>query len=373
MVEICCQVYDQHNNTNNSLPDVRSTQLTAGRTINTTHCRTYDQHNSLRRTYDQYNSSPDVRSTQLTAGRSDQHNSLPDVRSTQLTAGFTITTHRRTYDQHNSLPDVRSQLIAGRTINTTHCRTYDQHNSLPDVRSTQLTAGRTITITSLPDVRSTQLTADVRSTQLTAGRPITTQLTAGRTINTTHCRTYDQHNSLPDVRSTQLTAVRSTQLTAGRWYRGTEPVTGSTGVWTVGGSLVLGRVGITDAAQYTCVANNTDGVARVSTHLLVTLPLSVQVTPREVQVDAGGRLELRCHVSGEPVDTVTWYKDGHVLRSGSRVRIRPREALHVAPVDPSDAGIYQVEARTPNPNPVLKLNPESEPGIEDEHRIRTRY
>ncbi|XP_042226887.1 Down syndrome cell adhesion molecule-like protein Dscam2, partial [Homarus americanus] len=128
------------------------------------------------------------------------------------------------------------------------------------------------------------------------------------------------------------------------WYRGTEPVTGSTGVWTVGGSLVLGRVGITDAAQYTCVANNTDGVARVSTHLLVTLPLSVQVTPREVQVDAGGRLELRCHVSGEPVDTVTWYKDGHVLRSGSRVRIRPREALHVAPVDPSDAGIYQCAA-----------------------------
>ncbi|XP_042235913.1 Down syndrome cell adhesion molecule-like protein Dscam2 [Homarus americanus] len=128
------------------------------------------------------------------------------------------------------------------------------------------------------------------------------------------------------------------------WYRGTEPVTGSTGMWTVGGSLVLGRVGVVDAAQYTCVANNTAGETRVSTHLLVTLPLSVQVTPREVQVDAGGRLELRCHVSGEPVDTVTWYKDGQVLRSGGRVRIRPRESLHVAPLDPSDAGIYQCAA-----------------------------
>ncbi|KAG7161144.1 Down syndrome cell adhesion molecule-like protein 2-like 13, partial [Homarus americanus] len=60
------------------------------------------------------------------------------------------------------------------------------------------------------------------------------------------------------------------------WYRGTEPVTGSTGMWTVGGSLVLGRVGVVDAAQYTCVANNTAGETRVSTHLLVTLPLSVQ-------------------------------------------------------------------------------------------------
>ncbi|KAK4288092.1 hypothetical protein Pmani_038864, partial [Petrolisthes manimaculis] len=68
------------------------------------------------------------------------------------------------------------------------------------------------------------------------------------------------------------------------------------------------------------------------------------VTPREVQVDAGGRLELRCHVSGEPVDTVTWYKDGNTLRSGGRVRIRPRESVHISPVDPSDAGIYQCAA-----------------------------
>ncbi|XP_071517137.1 cell adhesion molecule Dscam2-like [Panulirus ornatus] len=128
------------------------------------------------------------------------------------------------------------------------------------------------------------------------------------------------------------------------WYRGSRPVMGGSGVWAVGGSLVLARVGVADAGQYTCVANNTAGETRFSAHLLVTLPLSVQVTPREVQVDAGGRLELRCHVSGEPVDTVTWYKDGNVLRSGRRVRLRPRESLHVAPVDASDAGIYQCTA-----------------------------
>ncbi|XP_071517586.1 cell adhesion molecule Dscam2-like isoform X2 [Panulirus ornatus] len=128
------------------------------------------------------------------------------------------------------------------------------------------------------------------------------------------------------------------------WYRGSRPVMGGSGVWAVGGSLVLARVGVADAGQYTCVANNTAGETRFSAHLLVTLPLSVQVTPREVQVDAGGRLELRCHVSGEPVDTVTWYKDGNVLSSGGRVRLRPRESLHVAPVDASDAGIYQCAA-----------------------------
>ncbi|XP_069972795.1 cell adhesion molecule Dscam1 isoform X4 [Penaeus vannamei] len=128
------------------------------------------------------------------------------------------------------------------------------------------------------------------------------------------------------------------------WYRGSTPLTPSSGVWTVGGSLVLGGVGVGDAGEYTCVANNSAGETRFSAHLLVTTPLTVQVTPREVQVDAGGRLELRCHVSGEPVDTVTWFKDGVTLRSGGRMRIRPRESLHVAPVDPSDAGVYQCAA-----------------------------
>ncbi|XP_037792633.1 Down syndrome cell adhesion molecule-like protein Dscam2 [Penaeus monodon] len=128
------------------------------------------------------------------------------------------------------------------------------------------------------------------------------------------------------------------------WYRGSTPLTPSSGVWAVGGSLVLGGVGVGDSGEYICVANNSAGETRFSAHLLVTTPLSVQVTPREVLVDAGGRLELRCHVSGDPVDTVTWYKDGVTLRSGGRVRIRPRESLHVAPVDPSDAGVYQCAA-----------------------------
>ena len=41
---------------------------------------------------------------------------------------------------------------------------------------------------------------------------------------------------------------------------------------------------------------------------------TIQVTPRDIEVDDGGRLELRCHVSGQPVDAVTWYKNGIALR-----------------------------------------------------------
>ena len=40
----------------------------------------------------------------------------------------------------------------------------------------------------------------------------------------------------------------------------------------------------------------------------------LQVSPGEIEVDSGGRLELRCHIMGQPVDYVTWYKDGQVIR-----------------------------------------------------------
>lgn len=63
-----------------------------------------------------------------------------------------------------------------------------------------------------------------------------------------------------------------------RWYRGSAPVSGGAGIWAVGGSLVLGRVTTASAGQYTCVANNTAGETRFSAHLLVTTPLSVQVS-----------------------------------------------------------------------------------------------
>ncbi|KAK8383868.1 hypothetical protein O3P69_015960 [Scylla paramamosain] len=109
------------------------------------------------------------------------------------------------------------------------------------------------------------------------------------------------------------------------WFRGSEVVVGGGlgGLWVVGGSLVVARAEATHEGHYTCLANNTAGHARLSLHLLVTMPLSVQVSPREIQVDAGGTVELVCHVSGSPVEEVRWVKDGR---------------------KPSDAGLYQCSA-----------------------------
>ncbi|XP_050724052.1 cell adhesion molecule Dscam2-like [Eriocheir sinensis] len=131
------------------------------------------------------------------------------------------------------------------------------------------------------------------------------------------------------------------------WFRGSDAVGSGDvggGVWVVGGSLVLERADTSHAGQYSCVANNTAGQARMPVHLMVVVPLSVQVTPRQVQVDAGGRLELKCHVSGSPVEAVTWLKDGAEVRAEGRVSLRPRDTLRVAPVVSSDAGMYQCVA-----------------------------
>lgn len=52
------------------------------------------------------------------------------------------------------------------------------------------------------------------------------------------------------------------------------------GVWIVGGSLVLERADTSHAGQYSCMANNTAGQARMPVHLQVIVPLSVQVSPK---------------------------------------------------------------------------------------------
>ncbi|CAL4073591.1 unnamed protein product, partial [Meganyctiphanes norvegica] len=133
------------------------------------------------------------------------------------------------------------------------------------------------------------------------------------------------------------------------WYSSDGPLSiGSGRLWLVGGSLVINSLSAPDAREYICVANNTAGEARYSAHLQITTPLTVQVHPQTIQVDLGGHLELQCHITGQPVDSVTWYKDGHLLRAHGRIRIRPRESLHISAVEADDAGVYQCAASSKN-------------------------
>lgn len=61
------------------------------------------------------------------------------------------------------------------------------------------------------------------------------------------------------------------------WFFGSKTIQASERAWVVGGSLVIVGVRAEDAGEYHCVANNTAGSSRYTTHLAVGVPISVQV------------------------------------------------------------------------------------------------
>ncbi|OXA46963.1 Down syndrome cell adhesion molecule-like protein Dscam2 [Folsomia candida] len=78
------------------------------------------------------------------------------------------------------------------------------------------------------------------------------------------------------------------------------------------------------------------------------IPLRVQISPPTQIVDVGRSASLRCLVSGSPVHSVAWLKDGVPLAelekgpsSSPRFQVGPREILKLVRVHPSDAGMYQ--------------------------------
>ncbi|XP_050040426.2 cell adhesion molecule Dscam1-like isoform X3 [Dermacentor andersoni] len=154
-----------------------------------------------------------------------------------------------------------------------------------------------------------------------------------------------------------------------RWYRQygarlrpllplTEP-----GIVLVGGTLVFRRASVQDSATYVCVVSNGAGVEEKNEiQVLVTEPLEVQMWPRTREVRSGDSLTLNCSVSGFPVRSVTWSKDGRPILGPSaagaatsagggsaaslsrRVLMLNRYALRIQAAQSDDSGVYQCHA-----------------------------
>lgn len=67
------------------------------------------------------------------------------------------------------------------------------------------------------------------------------------------------------------------------------------------------------------------------------MPLRVQLSPNSQVVDVGRSATLRCLLSGVPLPSITWYKDGQRLEP----EVELRETLRIPSVRPEDAGMYQ--------------------------------
>ncbi|XP_074779784.1 hemicentin-2 [Athene noctua] len=123
-----------------------------------------------------------------------------------------------------------------------------------------------------------------------------------------------------------------------------------------------------DSGSYTCVAENpagsaekhfaltvqgkaspaTVGEASKVFHLVVMEPPRIEAAshPTEMSIAVGTPLELMCVVTGVPMPTVTWEKDGRLL-AGPWLVLGNQSTLHVENTKVADAGLYTCLATSP--------------------------
>ncbi|KAL3211220.1 hypothetical protein MRX96_036589 [Rhipicephalus microplus] len=160
-----------------------------------------------------------------------------------------------------------------------------------------------------------------------------------------------------DTRSHRTAGTASTEPTSGRCCPSGEP-----GIVFVGGTLVFRRASVQDSAIYVCVVSNGAGVEdKNEIQVLVTEPLEVDMWTRTTEVRSGDTLTLNCSVSGFPVRSVTWFKDGRAITgpsaaktsvSGSRggqvssrrVLMLNQYMLRIQAAQSDDSGVYQCHA-----------------------------
>ena len=98
-------------------------------------------------------------------------------------------------------------------------------------------------------------------------------------------------------------------------------------------------------------------------YVFLLAPLRVQLSPSSQVVDIGGSVSFRCLISGGPIESIQWYKDGvriphdHERDHGRerieshsqsqsasmniRYRISPRDILQINSVETESGGMYQ--------------------------------
>ncbi|CAG0912292.1 unnamed protein product [Notodromas monacha] len=128
-----------------------------------------------------------------------------------------------------------------------------------------------------------------------------------------------------------------------RWFHVADggkkrPVTLNDRVIQVGGTLIIKQATVEDSGKYLCVVNNSVGGESVETVLTVTAPLTASIDPREQTVEFGRSSSMTCVTGGNPINSVTWYKDGSKLSHDG-------ETLTISSVKKEDRGMYQCFVR----------------------------
>ncbi|CAJ0933472.1 unnamed protein product, partial [Mesorhabditis belari] len=94
-----------------------------------------------------------------------------------------------------------------------------------------------------------------------------------------------------------------------------------------------------DAGRYTCIGTNRAGEQRASTQLHVLTPPSIENEERLLQVKEGSDLTIDCAASGNPTPTISWKRDGVLIKNQNSSK------LLISSANATDAGKYTCEAR----------------------------
>ncbi|XP_040264776.1 hemicentin-1 isoform X1 [Bufo bufo] len=103
-----------------------------------------------------------------------------------------------------------------------------------------------------------------------------------------------------------------------------------------------------DQGRYTCVATNIAGETELKYNVHVLVPPSIEDTDNlgEYIVIANNPIELECYVTGTPIPTVRWLKNGIPLDTDGDVQIHSNgQKLVILESESSDSGSYECIAK----------------------------
>ncbi|NWS40494.1 HMCN1 protein, partial [Probosciger aterrimus] len=152
------------------------------------------------------------------------------------------------------------------------------------------------------------------------------------------------------------------------WLKDGEPLRWQSTQEPGGPRLSLAAVGPADAGVYSCLAANEVGEASKAFHLLVMEPPQIKAAsqPTEMSITVGTPLELTCVVTGVPLPTVTWEKDGRLLAGPWLVQVLAEgRFLQIQAVVAADGGEYSCRDTSRSIHMEVHVAPEIQPGPEE--------
>ncbi|CAH1394396.1 unnamed protein product [Nezara viridula] len=116
-------------------------------------------------------------------------------------------------------------------------------------------------------------------------------------------------------------------------------------VITANEALIIHRAELTDSGSWTCLANNTAGQQTKTISLHIGIPLSVNLQPsRQVIIDVGKAVEIKCYITGGKNPVITWFKDAKPVIY-STYSLGEEDKLKIEKVGREHAGMYQCLVR----------------------------